>query len=256
VDLRTASVVETSSGFELVAPGFVISVVRGKPKKLPALLRDNIARLRVFGVALEDMLVIEREEGNETGVPKVALQLMEFIERHGFNKEGIFRVAGKPSVMAALQTALNNRSTQLDYTAVTAHDVAHLFKRFLAELPEPLLTQDGYRRFMAIQPPKDECQLQRFIDAAKAIIRGLPQAHRELARVVFAFRSVCADCQAKTKMGVANLAITLAPVILRPANSATGSLDATVVVIPDLACVTKANEIVKLMIENHFDVFC
>jgi len=96
-----------NGSFEVSAQGISITVSHAKPKRLEALLHEDIARLRVFGVPLEDLLLVDNEQG---GIPRVALLCMEFVEKHGFSSEGIFRVSGKPSVMSALQTAFNNRS--------------------------------------------------------------------------------------------------------------------------------------------------
>lgn len=82
---------------------------KGKSNNLETLLHRLIAQLHVFGVDLEDLLATENDE-NATNIPQVADKCMEFIEEHGFDREGIFRIAGKESVMAALKEALDSRS--------------------------------------------------------------------------------------------------------------------------------------------------
>lgn len=103
----------TENTFELYHGSEVfITIMRTKPKcksNLETLLHGVIAKLRVFGVYLEDLIATE-SNNNGTNIPEIADTFMEFIEEHGFNCEGIFRLSGKASVMAALKEALDNRS--------------------------------------------------------------------------------------------------------------------------------------------------
>lgn len=220
---------------------------------LDHLIHQSIAKLRVFGVPLEDLLEVE---GGETSIPYVAMACMDYVEDHGFSKEGIFRLSGKPSVMAALREAFNGRSTDIDFTGVSPYDVAHLFKQFLAELPEPILTNDGYTRIMqldadsALRDNSDDDSKHRLIASLHSIVYRLPQAYKDFSRSVFAFLSGCESESYKNKMTAGNLAVVLAPSILRPAaNSAAASA------LPDMALIKKTNSMVKFLIENYFDIF-
>lgn len=220
---------------------------------LDRLIHQSIAKLRVFGVPLEDLLEVE---GGETSIPYVAMACMDYIEDNGFSKEGIFRISGKPSVMAALREVFNGRSTDIDFTGVSPYDVAHLFKQFLAELPEPILTNDGYNRIMqlnadsALKDNSDDESKQKLIASLHSIIYKLPQAYKDFSRSVFAFLSGCESESYKNKMSAGNLAVVLAPSLLRPAvDSAAAS------VLPDMALIKKTNSMVKFLIENYFDIF-
>lgn len=67
-------------------------------------------------------------------------------------KEGIFRKAGNRQRMRTLRGALNEAGPGLviDTSVYNAHDVCGVFKEFLRELPEPLLTERHMEAHMQI----------------------------------------------------------------------------------------------------------
>lgn len=114
INLKEAFIRSTTDDtFELYHGSEVfITISRTKPKcksNLETLLHGVISKLRVFGVYLEDLIASDGNE-NGTNIPEIADTFMEFIEEHGFDCEGIFRLSGKASVMAALKEAFDNRS--------------------------------------------------------------------------------------------------------------------------------------------------
>ena len=243
------------AGFVLCNPSVRVAVSKWKPDRLLALVRANVARLRVFGVDLADMMAHEKD--NDCGVPRAALRCMELIEQKGFACEGLFRLNGNPAVMQVLRDAFDKRLPDVDTANVRGHDVAQLFKRFLMELPEPLLTTACARRLKKVDAQHtDEAAV---VKACQNVFHSMPEAHRELARVVFDFLSVCADQEARTKMGASNLATIFAPIVLRerivparPFNctDSTGLLSLDMLAeMKNLICLT------KIMIDNHLDIF-
>ena len=132
------------ASFVLVTQEHRITCKHWKPGRLHRTMRANIARLRVFGVDLGDLVAFEHDI---TGIPRVALKCMEYVEQHGFSCEGIFRVNGKVSVMEALRAAFNARSRDIDFSGVNAYDVAQLFKKF-AFHPSSLLRSFAFSHLL------------------------------------------------------------------------------------------------------------
>lgn len=143
---------------------------------------------------------------------------------------------------------------------MSAYDVAHLFKRFLIELPEPILTTEGYKKFMALRVPRnvvkdsskdldgmDPVEIDDLCTEIKAIIDKLPVVYRDFSRAVFAFLLTCTENSKKNKMGPNNLAIVMAPSILRSSSPDPNHMD--------MDAMTKANKLVAFMIENCFTIF-
>ena len=189
--------------FVLVTQEHRITCKHWKPGRLHRTMRANIARLRVFGVDLGDLVAFEHDI---TGIPRVALKCMEYVEQHGFSCEGIFRVNGKVSVMEALRAAFNARSRDIDFSGVNAYDVAQLFKKFLAELPEPLLTTAGYRKLAKLKVPSRRLFLPSsflLVIAVHSLCLTLllflqKQATTRSRSSTSAVRTFCAHCRPST----------------------------------------------------------
>lgn len=243
------------AGFVLCNPSVRLEVTRWKPDRLLAAVRADVAQLRVFGVDLDDLMACERD--SDCGVPRAALRCMELVEQKGFASEGLFRVNGNPAVMQVLRAAFDSRLPDVDISGVRGIDAAQLFKRFLAELPEPLLTTACVHRLRKLDlRAMDEDDV---VAACQNIFRKMPETHLALAHVVFDFLSVCADQEFRTKMGVNNLATIFAPILIRethiPARPFNVVDDSTLM---DVASLTEMKDLIKLtaiMINNHLDIF-
>ena len=103
------------------------------------------------------------------------------------------------------------------------HTVATLFKQWLRELPDPLLTWDSYSDFvMAIQQPEDVRD-----HLLREIIEHLPRENRFVCQHMFkCLHSICEN-EAKTKMNPNNLAVVFAPNILKNADPNANPFDQT-----------------------------
>lgn len=72
-------------------------------------------------------------------------------------QEGLFRKSGSLSRQQELKVLLNSGADlNLDYGTYSAHDCASVLKSFLADLPEPLLTEGHYSIHCKIAG-KDTC---------------------------------------------------------------------------------------------------
>ena len=64
--------------------------------------------------------------------------------------KGLFRKAGSESRVQALKDKFS-KSAKVDFSQFKPHDISALLKRFLREMPEPLLTFALYDLFMVSQ---------------------------------------------------------------------------------------------------------
>jgi len=99
----------------------------------------------LFGVPLS--MAVERDRSHD-GVPLPALvrRCIDHLEENGLMQEGIYRSSGVKSKVNKLKTGLDARKR------VNLHDyepnvVASVFKQYLRELPEPVLTLELMPRF-------------------------------------------------------------------------------------------------------------
>ncbi|VDO79915.1 unnamed protein product [Heligmosomoides polygyrus] len=105
-------------------------------KKYPN--REIEALRQVLGVALETAI---GDDPSLDGIPLPAFfrHSIDYVESHGLTLEGIYRVSCPKTRLDELEKKVNE-GAPLNF--VEAHEAAGLIKRFLRQLPEPLLSCD------------------------------------------------------------------------------------------------------------------
>ena len=147
--------------------------------------------------------------------------------------EGIFRKNGNIRRLKDLTDAIDRDPSSVDLTQDNAVQLAALLKKFLRELPEPLLTFKLHRLLVASQcafsslwfisqklmdnsaMPTDE-ERQRILHMVSLL---LPKCHRDTMEVLFVFLKWVAsfahmDEATGSKMDLPNLATVICPSIL------------------------------------------
>eukprot|EP00824_Muranothrix_gubernata_P025384 TRINITY_DN8138_c0_g1_i1.p1 TRINITY_DN8138_c0_g1~~TRINITY_DN8138_c0_g1_i1.p1 ORF type:complete len:222 (+),score=24.72 TRINITY_DN8138_c0_g1_i1:22-666(+) len=156
----------------------------------------------VFGVPLDSKTI-----------PPLVDQCVEHLLAKALHVVGLFRIPGSLSTIATLRNSLD-QGEPLHLTE--EHDpftVAGLLKLYLQELPDPLFTHGRYRSWLeAVQRPGKE---DRLVHLA-AIAGTLPYPNHALLSRLFHFFKVLHEHSCDNKMPYNNLAIVLAPSLLRP----------------------------------------
>ncbi len=69
----------------------------------------------------------------------------------GIDTEGIFRISGNKERVAGLKDAFD-RGEEVDFIKekTNPNDISSLFKMFLRELPEPILTYEKYEKWLEL----------------------------------------------------------------------------------------------------------
>ncbi|XP_076601854.1 unconventional myosin-IXb isoform X2 [Chaetodon auriga] len=147
-----------------------------------------------------------------TPVPKVVELLLMHVEMNGLYTEGIYRKSGSACRARELHQILqtNPEATSLDNYPI--HTITGLVKRWLRELPDPLMTFSLYSDFLhAVELPE---RAER-IRAVYQKIDELPPANfNTLERLIFHLVRVSKE-EEHNKMSPNSLAIVFAPCILR-----------------------------------------
>eukprot|EP00727_Mastigamoeba_balamuthi_P000977 m51a1_g10877 putative sh3 domain-binding protein 1-like (317) ;mRNA; r:20072-23353 len=176
----------------------------------------------------------------EQTIPVVVQCARFLLERGGLVCEGIFRVSGSASRTEELQASLDKRQA-IDADKYGPHEVAQVLKRFLASLPEPLFTHDGWQRLVTGSAVRK---------SVRDVVEQLPAIHRRLATYLFHdFFPAVVQHSAVNKMTATNLAIVIAPSVLKPRPEATDTL--LLRKQEHLFLIHKASEVVRLMLDDH-----
>jgi hypothetical protein len=163
---------------------------------------------KMFGVPLMELAARERRT-----VPIFVSVLCNIIEAKGLTIEGIFRTnESKP-----VENAARERIERGDSPAQAAADpvvAASLIKSWLRELPDPLLTYASYDKFITVGQALNDTRATKLL--FKQMINDLPAPHRACTNTLLNVCRFVMDNEAVNKMSAKNLAIVLAPNMLRP----------------------------------------
>ncbi|KAL7326175.1 Rho-type GTPase activating protein Rga1 [Mucor circinelloides] len=179
-----------------------------------------------FGVPL-DILTERTGVESNLGSGHSPLKLASFIDdaitamrQMDMTVEGVFRKNGNIRRLKELADALDRNANDVDLTQENAIQVAALLKKFLRDLPDPLLTHRLHPLFMCAERIEDPVQRRRALHLACCM---LPRCNRATMEVLFVFFRWVASFSHVTgdvgsRMDIPNLARVIAPNILT-ANS-------------------------------------
>ncbi|KAF8605904.1 RhoGAP-domain-containing protein [Ceratobasidium sp. AG-I] len=185
--------------------------------------KQAIKKKGVFGIPLE--LLVEREgvESFLGASSRAAVRIPTFVEdlisamkQMDMSVEGIFRKNGNIRRINAVIEAIDRDPTSVDLTQDNPVQLAALLKKFLREMPEPLLTYRLYRVLLAAQSISVEKDKMRILHLVTLL---LPKPHRDTMEVLFVFLKWVSlfshvDEETGSKMDLVNLATVITPSIL------------------------------------------
>lgn len=185
--------------------------------------RKNVKKKGVFGVPLE--VIVERDGADSTdGVGPGALRIPAIVEdtitalkNKDLSVEGVFRKNGNIKKLSEQVAAVDREGCDaIKWNDETPHQLAALLKRYLRELPDPLMTQKLYRLWIAASKIRDADKRRHVLHLACCL---LPQTQRDSLEVLLSFFKWVAtfhqvDEDTGSRMDVHNLARVIAPNIL------------------------------------------
>ncbi|TVY29771.1 Rho-type GTPase-activating protein [Lachnellula hyalina] len=177
----------------------------------------------VFGVPLEQ--IIERDGADSTdGIGPGALRIPAIVDdcvtamrKMDLSVEGVFRKNGNIKRLNDTMAAIDRDGCDAEKLAQqNVVQIAALLKKYLRELPDPLLTFKLHRLFIASQKINDEEKRRRVLHLTCCL---LPKAHRDSLEILCSFFNWVAsfhqvDEESGSKMDTHNLATVIAPNIL------------------------------------------
>ncbi|KAK4560705.1 Rho-type GTPase activating protein Rga1 [Recurvomyces mirabilis] len=188
--------------------------------------KDAAAPQKIFGVPLETLL--ERDYAESTDgvgpgslkIPSLVQEAISAMKTMDMSVEGVFRKNGNIKRLNDLKEEVDTRGTLegVDLTKENPVQVAALLKKFLRELPDPLLLHKLHKLWITSQRIVEEERRRRVLHLTCCL---LPKAHRDTLEVLCTFlqwvSSFCqVDEESGSKMDVHNLATVITPNILAP----------------------------------------
>ncbi|XP_067210391.1 ralA-binding protein 1 isoform X2 [Linepithema humile] len=163
----------------------------------------------IFGISLH--LAVERScchDGVE--LPLVVRDCIDYVEEHGMNVEGLYKVPGVKSKVQYLKKLYNNREpvnmSEFEPTVATS-----LLILFLRELPESVLeNSETISRFEQAASTKDVAQREAQL---AQLTQQLPECNRILLAWVTLHLDHVTAREKVTKMNAQTISMTLSPVL-------------------------------------------
>jgi hypothetical protein len=208
----------------------------------------ELQRRKVFGLPLKALVAREPS----LLIPRILYGFLGVLHDDSvLAVEGLFRVVGSHQNIESLRDKLDSvdcdaAALLLSPTArVDSHDVAGLFKRFVRELPEPLLTFDKYDQFVSVSQLSDVAATRTGI---KSLVQSLPvENRRSLICVLWLLHQVALRSDVN-KMTASNLAACLAPNFIKAREDHSIALDHN-----DLKTMKSSVAVLAQMISNYKD---
>ncbi|KAF9476361.1 hypothetical protein BDN70DRAFT_882529 [Pholiota conissans] len=183
---------------------------RGKPPMIAEIETASDAAFNpsTFGESLDAIIRLQERNYPHQKIPIILPFLADGILALGGTKaEGIFRVPGDNDSVSGLKLRIDRGYYTLD-SVDDPHVLASLMKLWLRELCDPLIPEELY----------NECILNsKDPEACIQIVERLPTINRRVVLFVISFLQLFLEdrTQVVTKMTPANLALVMAPNLLR-----------------------------------------
>ena len=210
----------------------------------------------VFGVPLEYLLQTQAAESTH-GIGPGALRIPAIVDdsvsamrQMDMSVEGVFRKNG--NIKRLKETAEQiDANLSIDLERENPVQIAALLKKFLREMPDPLLTFRLHKLFVTSQKIDEEKRNQ----VLHLTCCLLPKAHRDTMEVLFSFLNWVSsfahiDDESGSKMDSHNLATVVAPNVLYT-NAKNAAVDDSFLAIEAINQLIRLNETFSQVIPHH-----
>ncbi|CAD6190844.1 unnamed protein product [Caenorhabditis auriculariae] len=177
----------------------------------------TLERRKVFGLPLREAVDADPSLDG-VRLPSFFRYSIDFIEEHGLSLEGIYRVSPPKSRLDELERRANAGES---LTFADAHDAAGLIKRFLRQLPEPLLPVEFERLaetcrcnlYMASTPSSSVFCRCGAATAMRDVFASLEVERSTLTTYVFLHARHVVQNERENKMGIPALGLLLQTIL-------------------------------------------
>eukprot|EP00013_Stygamoeba_regulata_P005138 CAMPEP_0177638968 /NCGR_PEP_ID=MMETSP0447-20121125/5771_1 /TAXON_ID=0 /ORGANISM="Stygamoeba regulata, Strain BSH-02190019" /LENGTH=867 /DNA_ID=CAMNT_0019140965 /DNA_START=273 /DNA_END=2876 /DNA_ORIENTATION=+ len=170
---------------------------------------------KIFGTSLKE--IMSRKEETKDIPLFMERCLQNLSQEKALETQGLFRISGSASLIQSTRDALD-RGHLVEFPNLDTHTVAGLFKLWLRELSDPLLTFELYNEFTT------SLESENPMLKIKETIAKLPAINKAVLYRLLKFLLRVSKHAEVNKMNPNNLAIVFGPNLLRTPNVA-GEMD-------------------------------
>ncbi|KAI9485788.1 MAG: Rho GTPase activation protein [Benjaminiella poitrasii] len=173
-----------------------------------------------FGRKVEDLASLEGKDVNDYDfIPAFVIQIVNHIEKHGLDKEGIFRKSPSSDELQSVKSAFNY-GMPVD---LNEHDIdvsAALLKVFIRELPIPLIDLK-FSEDMGALPDASICTNDTIIKVKSKLAAEYEskRVYLNLLKYICHFLKEVSSHASKNKMNIYNLSVVFTPNMIRMINN-------------------------------------
>lgn len=171
----------------------------------------------VFGLPLAEAVEFCPPVGVNVNLPAIVYRCIEYLQaKDATREEGIFRQSGSNVVIRSLRERFNteidvNLAAETQYYDV--HAVASLFKQYLRELPNTVLTRELHFEFQRVL---DHGGLEDKLRAFNKLVYKLPPVNLALLKILSGYLMEVVNNAHKNKMNLRNVGIVFSPTLNIP----------------------------------------
>ncbi|CAI9735547.1 GTPase-activating 24-like isoform X2 [Octopus vulgaris] len=202
----------------------------------------------IFGQYLKETMLYEHNNKTKRKVPYIIEACVKFLEEHGLETEGVYRLAGRVVLIKELQESFDTgERIRLEDGEADVHTVASLLKLYLRELPDSIIPSEHFQRFMSIAyeaVDKHKNQDEEFIPRLTEAVNILESDNYNILQYLCKHLHKVSQYSDVNKMTLANLAMVFGPNVIRHEDENPEILRATA----DL------NQKLALILIKHSDV--
>lgn len=175
----------------------------------PGFLKSSNSNTILFGQSLEIAMTLPMNEN--LPFPALVQLAIDAITNQGLHTEGIFRISGNSARMKEIQASYD-KGIKIALDAEDIHVVAGILKRYLRELPEPLVPFSTFTSLSAVANEVTPDDIK--IATIQASLCELPAISFHILDQLTILLSKVAANHATNKMTASNLAIVVGPNIM------------------------------------------
>ena len=159
-----------------------------------------------------------RDASDESKIPEFFMLAIATLKRRALSIEGVFRISADKDSVAAMLSQWQKSVSSVDWDKMDVHLLACSLKKYVREMPVPLLTFDMYNDFIAVGR---ELNGVMRVGRLRELLERLPVAFKKMLFELMDLVNAQHQNRAKNLMSSKNLSVVFSPSILRSRNETT-----------------------------------